>query len=62
MADQDAKITMMPTQYINSVPQTASHSASIYKPNDNQIYYLRTSGLSGDEIKKVLEDAFLEEE
>jgi len=61
MADQDAKITMMPTQYINSTPHNASHSASLYKPTNNQIYYLQISGLSGDEIKKVLEDAFLEE-
>ncbi len=62
LADEKAKITMMPTQYINSVPKTASHAASIYKPSDNQIYYLKTSGLSEKEIKKILEDAFTEEE
>ena len=61
MADEDSKITMKPIQYINSVPKNAAHSASLYKPNDNQIYYLRTSGLSTKEIKEVLEKAFLEE-
>ena len=61
LADKTAKITMVPTQYIKSVPESASHSASIYKPTDNQIYYLRTSGLSEKEIKQVLEDAFIEE-
>lgn len=62
MADDNAKITLRPAQYINSVPKSAKHSAALYKPNDNQIYYLRTSGLSGAEIKKVLENAFLEQE
>jgi hypothetical protein len=61
MADKDAKITLKPIQYINSVPKSASHSASLYKPKDDQIHYLRTSGLSGQEIKQILEDAFLEE-
>ena len=62
MADENAKITLKPAQYINSVPKSAKHSASLYKPNDNQIYYLRTSGLSGAEIKNILENAFLEQE
>ena len=61
IADENSKITMQPTQYIESIPKNASHSASIYKPNDNQIYYLKTSGLSESEIKQILEDAFLEE-
>ena len=61
MADENAKIKLSPLQYINSVPKDAKHSASIYKPNHNQINYLRGAGLSGDEIKKVLEEAFLEE-
>ncbi len=59
MADKDAKITLKPTQYINSVPKSAKHSASLYKPKDNQIQYLKTSGLSDAEIKEVLEEAFL---
>jgi hypothetical protein len=61
LADEKAFITIKPTQYINSIPKNASHSASMYKPNENQIYYLKTSGLSDNEIKNVLEDAFLEE-
>jgi len=61
LADDNAKITLKPAQYIKSVPNSAKHSASIYKPNDNQIYYLRTSGLSGAEIKNILENAFLEQ-
>lgn len=61
MADENAKITMKPMQYIKSVPESAKHSASVYKPNNNQINYLRTSGLGTIEIKQVLENAFLEE-
>ena len=59
MADENAKIIMKPTQFINSIPENASHSASLYKPNDNQIIYLRESGLSGEEIKTVFTEAFL---
>lgn len=60
LADESANITMQPIQYINSIPKSASHSASLYKPTDNQITYLRTAGLSEIEIKQILEDAFLE--
>ena len=60
LADESAHITMQPTQYINAVPKSASHSASLYKPTENQIMYLRTAGLSGDEIKQLMEDAFME--
>lgn len=59
MADESAKITLKPTQYIQSVPKNAIHSASIYKPNSEQINYLRMSGLGGAEVKKILEEAFL---
>jgi len=61
LADNKAKITMVPTQYINSVPKSASHSASLYKPTENQINYLRISGLSEKEINYILEQAFTEE-
>ena len=60
LADENSVITMKPVQYINSIPKNASHSASLYKPNENQIYYLKTSGLSDQEVKNLLEDAFLE--
>ena len=61
IADEDSHIVLSPTQYIQSVPKNASHSASLYKPNYNQIYYLRTSGLSKSEIDNLLKEAFLEE-
>lgn len=59
LADESAKIILKPTQYINSVPKNAAHSASLYKPSENQINYLCTSGLGEAEIKQVLEEAFL---
>ena len=62
MADESAKITMKPTQFIQSAPKKAVHSASLYKPHDNQINYLRSAGLSGIEVKNILEKAFLSEQ
>jgi len=59
MADKDAKIVIKPTQYIKSIPNNASHSASLYKPNDNQINYLSCAGLSSKQVKDILEEAFL---
>ena len=44
MADESARVILKPTQYINSVPKKASHSGALYKPTENQINYLRTSG------------------
>ena len=60
MADENAKIILKPTQYIQSVPKNAKHSASLYKPNVNQINYLKNAGLNSIEIKQVLEEAFLD--
>ncbi len=62
MADETAKIYMKPTQYIQSVPEKAIHSTSLYKPNDNQIIYLRNAGLSTSEIQDVFKEAFLSNE
>ena len=62
MADKTAKIKMKPTQYIKSVPNSAKHSASLYSPTENQINYLRGAGLSGAEVKDVLQEAFLSQE
>ena len=59
MADESARVILKPTQYINSVPKNAVHNSSLYKPNQNQINYLCESGLGEIEIKKVLEEAFL---
>ncbi len=61
LADDKARVILKPSQFINSVPKSAAHSASLYKPSENQIMYLKTSGLSDKEIKKILEDAFAEE-
>jgi hypothetical protein len=61
LADKNAQVVLKPTQYINSVPRGASHSASLYKPTDNQITYLQTAGLSDTEIKQIMESAFTEE-
>jgi len=62
MADETAKIILNPNQFIQSVPNKAIHSAYLYKPNENQINYLRGSGLSGVEVKNILEEAFLSEQ
>ncbi len=59
MADESAKIKLKPVQNIKSVPIAASHSASLYKPNDFQINYLKSSGLGEQEVKNILAEAFL---
>ncbi len=59
MADESARVILKPTQYINSVPKKASHSVALYKPTENQINYLRKSGLGTIEINQVMEEAFL---
>lgn len=61
MVDKSAKIQFMPAQRIQSIPTQADHSAYIYQANDFQINYLRQAGLSGKEVKEVLEEAFLNE-
>ena len=61
MAENGAKIDFMPAQRISSEPICAEHSASIYKPSDIQILYLRQAGLSGAEIDNVTKEAFLSE-
>ncbi len=59
MAEEGAKIEFMPAQRISSVPQSADHSASIFRGSDFQIEYLREAGLSGDEAATAMRDAFL---
>ena len=61
MADVGAKIDFMPGQRIKSEPKRADHSASIYKPTDAQVFYLRGAGLSGMEVDVALKEAFLSE-
>ena len=62
MANESAKIILKPCQYIKSIPNQANHSASLYKMKENQIEYLRSSGLSGKEVENVLQEAFLAEQ
>ncbi len=59
MADKTARIKFMPTQRISSVPNSADHSASIYAPQNVQIEYLRSAGLSGAEVNDALREAFM---
>ena len=59
IADKSAKIEFTPAQRISSVPTSAGHSASIYTPKPIQIQFLRTAGLAGDEIDRVMRDAFI---
>ena len=58
IADKSARIEFMPAQKISALPEKADHSASIYKPTDFQIEYLRESGLSSIEIENVMKEAF----
>lgn len=61
MVERDAKIDFMPAQRISSIPISAEHSASIYKPTDAQILYLRQAGLGTIEIDNVIKEAFLQD-
>lgn len=58
LAAQNAKIEFMPAQRICAEPVSAEHSASIYRPNDAQILYLRQAGLSGQEVNDAMIEAF----
>lgn len=61
MAEKGAKIEFIPAQKISSIPKYAAHSASIYKPSFSQIEYLREAGLSGQEAKSAMREAFLKD-
>ena len=52
-------IKMSPNQRIASVPESAEHSASIYRGTKQQIQFLSGAGLSPDDVKKTLEEAFV---
>jgi Fe-S cluster assembly scaffold protein SufB len=58
LAAPDAKIQFSPDQRISGAPEAAGHSAFIWRATPPQIQYLGSAGLSADEIKKVLEEAF----
>jgi hypothetical protein len=55
---KNAKIQFMPAQNINSIPESAEHSANIYRFDSGQVEYLRTAGLSMIEIQNVLQESF----
>lgn len=59
IADKNAKIEFLPEQRISTVPEKAGHSASIFKPQELQIEYLRQSGLGSIEINSVMKEAFI---
>jgi len=59
LADPSAIIEFKPWQLIAAAPKSAEHSAAIYHGTAPQIEYLRTAGLGTTEIKKALEEAFL---
>jgi hypothetical protein len=62
LCDRGVKmLKISPAQRISSIPESAGHSASIYRPAPPQIRYLETAGLSGQEAAELLNRVFLEE-
>ena len=61
MAADTARIEFTPAQRISSAPKSADHSASIYRPTDAQVQFLRMAGLSGAEVESALREAFAAE-
>ena len=59
IADKTARIEFTPAQRISIAPQRADHSASIYRPTDCQIEYLRESGLGTAEVATAIREAFM---
>jgi Fe-S cluster assembly scaffold protein SufB len=53
-------IKMSPNQKIASIPESAEHSAGIYRGTTEQVQFLNEAGLSEIEVKNILEQAFLE--
>ena len=59
MVEDGARVEFIPAQKISAEPIAADHSASIFKPTDAQIFYLRQAGLSGAEVDIAMKEAFL---
>ncbi len=59
IAENDARIEFLPAQRISSIPNHADHGATIYTPKPIQIDFLRMAGLSTNELKNVLQNAFM---
>lgn len=51
-------IIFRPMQYIGAKPQSATHSAAVWRGSQHQNDYLRGAGLSGAEIDAALREAF----
>lgn len=58
MCAESARVEFMPAQYISSVPESAGHSASIYRPGPAEIEFLRGGGLATGEVRDALNEAF----
>ncbi len=58
-ADNSAKLRLIPQQRILSTPEYADHSAYIFHTKPEQDNYLRTAGLSGIEIQKIMKESFI---
>lgn len=59
LADKTARIEFLPAQRISAVPDSADHSASIYRATAPQIEFLRQAGLSGAECDIAMREAFI---
>lgn len=56
----DAKGRSMPSLEINENNVKAGHSAAIGRPDENQLFYLRSRGLSEKEAKQLIIHGFFE--
>jgi len=61
LCEPNAFVSMSPRQRISSIPKSAEHSASIYRPAPAQIRYLETAGLTAAESSALLNQTFMEE-
>lgn len=59
LIDKTARLKFAPRQKIQSLPDSAEHSAYMFHPNDFQINYLRNAGLSTNEIQDITTEAFM---
>jgi Fe-S cluster assembly scaffold protein SufB len=59
LAAPDAKLEFSPMQRIGAAPNSAAHSAALWRGSPPQVEYLRESGLGANEIKEVMEEAFM---
>ena len=53
-------LKISPVQRISSIPITAKHNASLYKPSVAQVKYLETAGLTGLSATELLNNVWFE--